>query len=80
MACSGSYRSYMTLSTQYVKGLEDCLDTLKAIGVFEAEEKARQMFAWKEPKKRITVPTVSITRRYEKMAMGRKFPVGGPKK
>lgn len=47
---------------------------------FEREEKARQMFAWKEPKKRIPVSTVLIIRKYEKRFTGCKFPVGGPKK
>jgi hypothetical protein len=50
---------------------------------FEAyvrEEKARQMFAWKEPKKRIPVPIIPVIRRYEKMFTGRNFPIGGSKK
>uniref|UniRef100_A0A6M3JX05 Uncharacterized protein n=1 Tax=viral metagenome TaxID=1070528 RepID=A0A6M3JX05_9ZZZZ len=55
--------------------LHDLGPTLEA---WEREAEARQI--WKEPKKRIPVSTVQVIRKYEKRFIGRKFPVGGPKK
>ncbi len=53
---------------------------MSSLEAWEREAKARQMFAWKEPKKRIPVPTVHLSMRYERRFTGLKFPVGGPKK
>lgn len=55
-------------------------DLWAALEAWEREAKERRMFEWKEPKKRIPVPTVPVIRKYEKRFIGRKFPVGGPKK
>jgi hypothetical protein len=55
-------------------------DLWAALDAWEREAKERRMFAWKEPRKRITVPTVKIMRKYENRFTGCKFPIGGPKK
>lgn len=55
-------------------------DLWAALDAWELEAKARRMFAWKEPKKRITVPTVHIMMKYQNRFTGCKFPIGGPKK
>ena len=82
MPVSGTYIRYAlsantSIDYHYNPSLHDLWGALEA---FEREEKARQMFAWKEPKKRISVSTVLMIRRYDKRFTGRKFPVGGPKK
>ena len=55
-------------------------DLRSVLEAWDEEANARRMFAWKEPKKRIPVKTVLMTRRYEKRFTGRCFPVGGSKK
>ena len=55
-------------------------DLWQALDAWEREAKVRRMFEWKEPKKRIQVPTIKIMRKYENRFTGCKFPVGGPKK
>lgn len=75
---------YVTLS--YDASRDSVYDTPSRSGLWAAldaynlEEKTRRMFEWKEPKKRIPVPTVPVIRRYDKMFTGRNFPIGGPKK
>ncbi len=82
MACAGTYirfaQSAITSTVyDYHPSRHDLWNALEA---FEREEKARRMFAWKEPKKRTSVSTVQVIRIYENRFTGRKFPVGGPKK
>lgn len=55
-------------------------DLWAALDAWDREAKARRLFEWKEPKKRITVPTVHIMMKYQNRFTGRNFPIGGPKK
>lgn len=83
MACAGTYIRFAVQSANtdvdYVYHPSRS-DLWAALDAWEREAKARRMFVWKEPKKRITVPTAPVIRRYEKMFTGRNFPIGGPKK
>lgn len=82
MACSGSYIRF-SLSAETSIPLEyhpTRHDLWAALDAWKREAKERRMFAWKEPKKRIPVPTIKIMRKYENRFTGCKFPIGGPKK
>ena len=83
MVFTGTYIRYAVQSANtslYYHDHSPRHDLWNELEAFEREEKARRMFAWKEPKKRIPVSTVLLIRRYEKRFTGCKFPVGGPKK
>lgn len=83
MACAGTY---IRFAVQIANTDVDYIyrpsrsDLWAALDAWELEAKARRLFEWKEPKKRIQVPTVPVIRRYDKMFTGRNFPIGGPKK
>jgi len=81
MPCAGTYIRFTQIATtSFDYRHPPRHDLWNILEAWEREEKARQMFVWKERKKRIPVSTVLIIRRHEKMFTGCKFPVGGPKK